>query len=73
MENLIFVFDGVEYVDSGVYEKILRDEALKQGIVLDENELDMLIEELEVNGKAEDYRGVSGEYILKQYQLFVIG
>jgi hypothetical protein len=33
----------------------------------------MLLGEVEAYGKAEDYRGVSGEYILKQYQLFVIG
>lgn len=73
MENLIFVFDGVEYVDSGVYEKILREEAKKQGVKIDRYELNMLLDELEAHGKAEDYRGVTAEYILKQYQLFVIG
>jgi hypothetical protein len=73
MENLIFSYQGEEYVDSGVYEKILREEAKKQGVKIDRYELNMLLGEVEAYGKAEDYRGVSGEYILKQYQLFVIG
>jgi len=73
MENLIFSYQGKEYVDSGVYERTLREEVLKQGIVLDEEQLEMLLDELEVNGKAENYRGITEEYILKQYQLFVIG
>jgi hypothetical protein len=73
MKNLIFGYQGEEYIDLGVYEKMLRDEALKQGVTIDEDELDMLIGELEANGKAENYRGITAEYILKQYQLFVIG
>jgi len=71
MENLIFVFDGVEYVDSGVYERTLREEALKQGIIIDEDELNMLLDELEANGNVEEYRNATEEIILNDYLNFI--
>jgi hypothetical protein len=71
MKNLIFSYQGEEYVDLGVYERTLRAEALKQGIVLDEEQLEMLLDEVEANGKAENYRGITEECILNKYLNFI--
>ncbi len=71
MKNLIFVFDGVEYVDSGVYENVLREEAKKQGVKIDRYELNMLLDELEANGRAEDYKNITADGILNKYLNFI--
>lgn len=71
MENLIFKYEGEEYVDSGVYEKTLKAEALKQGIIIDEDELSMLLDELETKGNVEEYRDITAENILNDYLQFI--
>jgi hypothetical protein len=71
MKNLILKYKGEEYIDSGVYERTLRAEALKQGIIIDEDKLDMLLDELEANGNVEEYRGITAENILKDYLQFI--
>jgi hypothetical protein len=71
MKNLILKYKGEEYIDSGVYERTLREEALKQGIIIDENELDMLLDELETEGNVEEHRDITAENILKDYLQFI--
>jgi hypothetical protein len=67
MKNLIFEYEGGEYIDSGVYEITLKEEALKQGVEIDEDVLDELMEDLESNGNVEDYRNATSEDILDDY------
>jgi len=60
--------DGNSVIDSEVYENTLKQEAERQGIELDQDKLDDLIDEL-INGgyEVEDYADATPEDILDDY------
>jgi len=64
--------DGNSVIDSEVYKNTLKQEANRQGIELDQDKLDDLIDELVTGGyEAEDYANATPEDILDDYNQWV--
>ena len=57
-----------DYVDTEMYEDILRKEAALQGVEIDEDKLEEFLEELGFGGfTGEEYRNISSPEILEDF------